>query len=247
LSSHGGVRGIQRTANFLDPADCGGDYFVRRDTDVGCGFSNQNAIRAETQFTGLKRGFLPMAYVMKTYFRCGLAASILYCATSSISYAADPAMPCEVTAGVVVSESKTDVKLNSLNPVANYKRLKRAIIGAINRNDGPALAELYLIAKTMQRYGTISSSACGVLAGVSLVCMPFTFGLTAIAFVPSAAVCAGAAVGSHKYRKLKQLAKRNLAKLFSPDLYPSIVALKRYPQDAAALKSLLADYGYEVK
>ncbi|HXW52920.1 MAG TPA: hypothetical protein VEL47_02315 [Myxococcota bacterium] len=190
---------------------------------------------------------------MKAYYRFASCAWFLVCGVSVSIYAADAPQAADDAALATasygpVAENDAQVfvlKMDSKNPIKTYKNLRAALNTAIGEGDVAAIAALYLVAKTYQHHATAGAGISGAVAGVSLILIPFTFGLTTIIFLPSAAVCGGVSFGAHKYKELKRVAKRSLAGLVPRDIYSKITALKNFHKDGNRLQALLQQSGYE--
>jgi hypothetical protein len=179
---------------------------------------------------------------MKPCFRYGVFFFVVGCALSSFAIDETP-LPSRISS----DESDYIPEMEDMSAFQHYKTLKKALKLAIREQDISTIAVIYLITKTYETYGKTSASISGVVAGASIMLLPITLGLSTVLLVPSAAVCAGMSIGTHRYRRLRNNAKNQLSRMLPPNVLAEISSLNDFSEGVSALHNILAKQGYPMK
>lgn len=125
--------------------------------------------------------------------------------------------------------------------------LKKVLSKAIENNDIANVAAVYFLARFYQEQETIGASLTGVCGGTMMAMAPVTFGITAIAGVPSLAICTWSSYQAHQYRKLKRRAKAHLHLTVYSALVQKILDFTRRPDTSLrGLKDMLGKEGIKI-
>jgi len=125
--------------------------------------------------------------------------------------------------------------------------LKKVLSKAIENNDIANVAAVYFLARFYQEQEAIGASITGACGGAMMAIAPITFGISAIAGVPSLALCTWSSYQAHQYRKLKRRAKAHLHLTVYSALVQKILDFTRRPDTSLrGLKDMLGKEGIRI-